>query len=49
MKRIQLKTFIASGLLTVLFLAGCKKVLEEEPRSTFTPEYFKTEAGFNGG
>ena len=50
MKRIQLKTFIASGLLlTVLFIAGCTKILKEEPRSTFTPEYFKTEAGVNGG
>jgi hypothetical protein len=28
---------------------GCKKILDEEPRSVFTPEYFKTENGVKGG
>ena len=28
---------------------GCKKILEEEPRSIFTPEFFKTERGVQGG
>ena len=48
MKRIQIKTLIGSVLL-VMFLAGCKKLLEEQPRSTFTPSFFQTEAGVKGG
>ncbi len=32
-----------------LFLAGCSDILEEEPRSTYTPEFFQTERGVNGG
>ena len=37
------------ALLAVLFLAGCSDILKETPRSTFTPEYFKTAAGVQGG
>lgn len=48
MKRIQIKTFLGTILL-IVFLAGCSKVLEEEPRSTFTPEYFQTQEGVEGG
>jgi starch-binding outer membrane protein, SusD/RagB family len=48
MKRINIKTILQSALLLVM-LAGCSKLLNEEPRSVFTPEYFKTEAGVNGG
>ncbi|MDE3252933.1 MAG: RagB/SusD family nutrient uptake outer membrane protein, partial [Bacteroidota bacterium] len=48
MKNRQVKYFIGSALL-VLFLSGCKKVLEEQPRSIYTPGFFKTEAGINGG
>lgn len=33
----------------VLLLAGCTKLLEETPRSIFTPEFFKTERGVLGG
>lgn len=33
----------------VLILAGCSKLLEEKPRSIFTPEFFKTEKGVLGG
>lgn len=29
--------------------ASCDNVLDETPRSTFTPDYFKTEAGVKGG
>lgn len=39
-------------LLTVLLglsLAACSNVLDETPRSTFTPDYFKTENGVIGG
>ncbi len=48
MKRIQIKTLLGSALLMV-FLAGCKKILEEQPRSIYTPEFFKTETGVYGG
>lgn len=48
MKPIQIKTLLGVVLMTV-FSAGCSKILDEEPRSTFTPDYFKTEAGVNGG
>jgi starch-binding outer membrane protein, SusD/RagB family len=48
MKRIQIKTFIAIALI-MLFLGSCSNVLEEQPRSIFTPEYFKTEKGVMGG
>lgn len=34
-------------LMTVLS-AGCSKILDENPRSTFTPNYLKTTAGVNG-
>jgi len=49
MKRIQIKTFIASTTLILLFLLGCSDILEEQPRSIYTPEYFKTEQGVLGG
>ena len=48
MKKIDIKIMLQFALL-VLFSTGCSKILEEEPRSTFTPEYFKTEAGVKGG
>lgn len=35
-------------LLSIGF-TSCSDVLEETPRSTFTPEYFKTEEGVKGG
>jgi hypothetical protein len=48
MKRIQIKTIIGSVLL-MMFLAGCKKILEEQPRSIYTPGFFQTQAGVQGG
>lgn len=48
MKRIQIKTFTAA-ILTVLLMGACSDILEEQPRATFTPEYFKTEKGVLGG
>lgn len=50
MKKMHIKTILKSALLLVFLAgAGCNKILDEAPRSTFTPEYFKTEAGVNGG
>jgi hypothetical protein len=48
MKRIQIKAFIAIAMI-ILFLGSCSNVLEEQPRSIYTPEYFKTEKGVIGG
>jgi hypothetical protein len=48
MKKINIKRALQSALLLVC-MAGCTKILDEAPRSVFTPEYFKTEAGVNGG
>lgn len=48
MKRIHIKSLIAL-ILALAVMPGCKKILDEEPRSIFTPEYFKTENGVKGG
>lgn len=48
MKPIQIKTFMVTAIIT-LFLGACSNVLEEEPRSIYTPEYFKTEKGVVAG
>lgn len=48
MKQVQIKTVILTALFMVVF-AGCKKILDEKPRSIFTPEFFKTEKGVQGG
>ncbi|MBI1342215.1 MAG: RagB/SusD family nutrient uptake outer membrane protein [Terrimonas sp.] len=48
MKRIQIKILMASALL-IVFITGCSKILDEQPRSIYTPEFFKTEKGVYGG
>lgn len=40
---------ISGTLLIMILVGGCSKFLKEEPRSIFTPEYFKTEKGVQGG
>lgn len=47
MKRIYIKTIL--GAISFLLLAGCEDILVEQPRSIYTPEYFKTEKGVYGG
>ncbi|HEU5289404.1 MAG TPA: RagB/SusD family nutrient uptake outer membrane protein [Cyclobacteriaceae bacterium] len=47
MKRLNIK--IAATVLLTLFFVGCDDILNETPRSKFTPEYFKTEKGVSGG
>jgi len=49
MNTLKIKSIVKSTLLLALLSVGCKKVLDEQPRSAFTPEYFKTEQGVNGG
>src|SRR5688572_17187575 len=48
MRHIPIKSFIVAALF-MMISPGCKKILEEEPRSIFTPEFFKTERGVQGG
>lgn len=48
MKRINIKKYITAILLASIFW-GCSDILDEKPRSNFTPEYFKTEKGVMGG
>lgn len=49
MKTLKIKSILKSTLLLAILSTGCKKVLNEQPRSSFTPEYFKTVQGVNGG
>src|SRR5215204_6789670 len=46
--KLIIKSFIAGALL-IGPGSGCKKILEEQPRSIYTPEFFKTEKGILGG
>ncbi|TDH27348.1 RagB/SusD family nutrient uptake outer membrane protein [Segetibacter sp. 3557_3] len=48
MKNISIKFLLGSALLILVF-SGCKKILEEEPRSFYEPSFFKTERGVQGG
>src|SRR3954471_23633535 len=48
MKLAYIKSFLAVALLLGAG-SGCKKILEEEPRSIYTPDFFKTEKGVLGG
>jgi hypothetical protein len=48
MKSIHIKSFVLSALFTLAF-SGCKKILEEQPRSIYTPGFFETEKGVQGG
>lgn len=48
MKHIYIKAFIGTMLLT-LFLSSCDKILDEQPRALYTPDFFKTKDGVMGG
>ncbi len=48
MKRIHIKSIIGATVLS-LFMVACSDILEEQPRSIFTPGFFKTERGVMGG
>ncbi|MCJ8165321.1 RagB/SusD family nutrient uptake outer membrane protein [Pontibacter sp. E15-1] len=49
MKLIKNKAFIGTALMMALSLTSCEDILEEQPRATFTPEFFRTETGIYGG
>jgi hypothetical protein len=48
MKHIRIKSLTIIALSALLF-SGCKKILEEQPRSFYEPGFFKTEKGVLGG
>ena len=48
MKRIYQRTVIGTFLIAI-FLVACEDILEEQPRSIYTPDFFKTEKGVYGG
>lgn len=45
---INMKSLLSTAL-AVLLMTGCSKILDEQPRSIFTPDYFSTEKGVLGG
>lgn len=50
MKRLKIKIITIAVLSISLLLGSCtEEILEENPRSVFTPEFFKTELGVQGG
>ncbi len=50
MKKIKIKTVLIAILFVTLLLNSCSDdILEEEPRGVFTPEFFTTELGVQGG
>mgnify|MGYP003645272024 CR=1 FL=1 len=50
MRKIRIKGFSIAILSIALFTGSCSEdILEEEPRGVFTPEFFKTEQGVQGG
>lgn len=49
MKNLKTK-IISTAILTILLVVSCTTdVLEEKPRSVFTPDFFQTELGVEGG
>jgi len=49
MKRILFNKTIVGIAVAVVFLGGCSKVLQEQPRSNYTPAFFNTQTGVVGG
>lgn len=50
MKHIHISKYIkGSMILLAACTLGCNKILDETPRSIYTPEFFKTQTGVLGG
>ncbi len=45
----KIKISAASAILLMLLFTSCSKILKETPRSTYTPDFFNSEAGVRGG
>lgn len=48
MKKLYTK-LITGTVLCSLFFTGCSDILNEQPRSTYDPDFFKSETGVMGG
>ena len=48
MKRINIKILLGTAIMTFLMMA-CSGLLNEQPRSIYTPEFFKSQNGVEGG
>lgn len=49
MNRLYIKSLSVIALVGTLLMGACSDILEEQPRSIYTPDYFKTENGVMGG
>ena len=49
MKRILFNKTLIGMAVAVVFLGGCSKVLQEQPRANYTPQFFTTQTGVIGG
>ena len=50
MKRFKIKIITITMLALTLLIGSCsKEILDENPRSVYTPDFFKTELGVQGG
>ncbi len=50
MKKLKIKMTITAMLAVALFIGSCTEdLLEEKPRSVFTPDFFQSETGVEGG
>ncbi|HWB94076.1 MAG TPA: RagB/SusD family nutrient uptake outer membrane protein [Puia sp.] len=49
MKRKLFNKTILGITVVAVVLGGCKKVLQEQPRATYTPDFFTTQTGVIGG
>jgi len=49
MRQINIKTIVGTVSMTLFLMACSNNILDEQPRSIFTPDYFKTQAGVMGG
>lgn len=49
MKRIHINSTLLGTAILVVLLGGCSKILQEQPRSNYTPAFFATQAGVTGG
>jgi hypothetical protein len=49
MKKINRKLWMGTMLSCFLLTVACSDILEEQPRTTYDPTFFKTEKGVQGG
>src|SRR5215472_11264305 len=49
MKRNLFNKTLIGMAVAVVFLGGCSKVLQEQPRANYTPQFFTTPTGVIGG